>query len=86
MMSLTTPLEETVAYKELVAIGEKKGEKIGEKRGIKESIINALEVRFGNISSEIIDKISQFNDLTKLKELHRRAIQMSKMDSTVLFA
>ena len=27
MLTLTTPLEETVAYKELVAIGEKKGEK-----------------------------------------------------------
>jgi len=25
MLTLTTPLEETVAYKELVAIGEKKG-------------------------------------------------------------
>ena len=82
MMSLTTPLEETVAYKELVAIGEKKGEK----KGIRESIINVLEVRFGNISSEVIDRINQFNDLQKLKKLHRKAIQLKEMDDTVFFA
>ena len=86
MMSLTTPLEETVAYKELVAIGEKKGEEIGEKKGIRESIINVLEVRFGNISSEVIDRINQFNDLQKLKKLHRKAIQLKEMDDTVFFA
>ena len=33
MMSLTTPLEDTVAYKELVAIGEKIGERKGERKG-----------------------------------------------------
>ena len=87
MMSLTTPLEDTVAYKELVAIGEKigerKGEKIGERKGIRESIINVLEVRFGNISPEVIDRVNQFDDLQELKELHRRAILLKEMDDTV---
>ena len=99
MMSLTTPLEDTVAYKELVAIGEKigerkgekigekigesKGEKTGERKGIRESIINVLEVRFGNISPEVIDRVNQFDDLQELKELHRRAILLKEMDDTV---
>ena len=95
MMSLTTPLEDTVAYKELVAIGEKIGEKIGERKGekigekigerkgIRESIINVLEVRFGNISHEVIDRVNQFDDLQELKELHRRAILLKEMDDTV---
>ncbi len=33
MFLLKTPLEETAAYKQLVSIGEKRGERIGEKRG-----------------------------------------------------
>jgi len=41
MLTLTTPLEETVAYKELVAIGRKEGEKTGEKKGKKN---NQIEV------------------------------------------
>jgi len=41
MLTLTTPLEETVAYKELVAIGEKKGRKEGKKEGKKN---NQIEV------------------------------------------
>jgi len=35
----------------------------------KENIIEALELRFGKISSEIIDKINRMNDPVKLKEL-----------------
>ena len=39
MLTLTTPFEETRAYKELVAIGEKKGEKKGRKIGEKKAQI-----------------------------------------------
>ena len=47
----------------------------------KENIIEALELRFGKISSEIIDKINRMNDPVKLKELHNKAIQVKKIDS-----
>ena len=39
MLTLNTPLEETVAYKELVAIGEIKGIKKGREEGLKKAHI-----------------------------------------------
>ena len=46
----------------------------------KENIIEALELHFGKISPEIIDKINQINDPVKLKELHKKAIQIKEFD------
>jgi len=46
MLTLTTPLEETVAYKELVAIGEKRGEKRGEKNTQIEVALRMLKKGF----------------------------------------
>ena len=48
MLDLTTPLEETVAYKELVAIGEKEGKKEGEKLGRRALLDRQLRIKFGN--------------------------------------
>jgi len=47
----------------------------------KENIIEVLELRFGKISPEIIDKINQINDPAKLKELHKKGIQIKEFDS-----
>ena len=62
-----------------------KGMQQGMQQGIiqkaKEDVIDALELRFGEISPEIIDKINQTNDPAKLKELHRKAIQIKEIDS-----
>ncbi len=62
-----------------------KGMQQGIQQGIiqttKENIIEALELRFGKILPEIIDKINQINDPAKLKELHKKAIQIKKIDN-----
>ena len=47
----------------------------------KEDVIDVLELRFGKILPEIIDKINQTNDQEKLKELHKKAIQIKEIDS-----
>ena len=47
----------------------------------KEDVIEVLELRFGKISSEIIDKINQTNDPAKLKELLKKGIQIKEIDS-----
>ena len=47
----------------------------------KEDVIEVLELRFGKISSEIIDKINQINDPAKLKELLKKGIQIKEIDS-----
>lgn len=52
----------------------------------KENIIEALELRFGKVSPEIIEKINNINDVKKLKELHRKAIQMTEMDHHGFFS
>ena len=47
----------------------------------KEDVIEVLELRFGRISPEIIDKINQINDPAKLKELLKKGIQVKEIDS-----
>jgi hypothetical protein len=59
-----------------------KGMQQGIIQNTKENIIEALELRFGKISSEIIDKINQTNDPAKLKELHKNAIQVKEIVTT----
>ena len=46
----------------------------------KENIIEVLELRFGKISPEIIDKINQINDPAKLKELLKKGVQVKEID------
>ena len=58
-----------------------KGMQQGIIQNTKENIMEALELRFGKISPEIIDKINKTNDPAKLKELHKKAIQIKEIDS-----
>ena len=46
----------------------------------KENIIEVFELRFGEILLEIIDKINQINAPVKLKELHKKAIQIKEFN------
>ncbi|MEA1980801.1 MAG: hypothetical protein U9N54_07495, partial [candidate division Zixibacteria bacterium] len=61
------------------------GMQLGMQQGVikkaKEDVIMVLELRFGKISPEIIDKINQTNNQSKLKELHKKAIQIKEIDS-----
>ncbi len=58
----------------------KEGMEQGIIQNTKENIIEVLELRFGKISLEIIDKINQINDPVKLKELHKKAIQIKEFN------
>jgi len=62
-----------------------KGMQQGIIQNTKENIIEVLELRFGKISSEIIDKINQINDPAKLKELFKKGIQIKEIDSSGFF-
>ncbi len=65
--------------------GMQEGMQQGMQQGIiqnaKENIIEVLELRFGEISPEIIDKINQINDPVQLKELHKKAVKIKEIDS-----
>jgi len=79
---------EIIQHKETVMLAQyirDKGMQQGIQQGIiqttKENIIEILELRFGKISPEIIDKINQINDPAKLKELLKKGIQIKEFDS-----
>lgn len=79
---------EIIQHKETAMLAQyirDKGMQQGMQQGIiqntKENIIEALELRFGKISPKIINKINQTNDPAKLKELHKKAIQVKEIDS-----
>jgi hypothetical protein len=57
-----------------------KGMQQGIIQNTKENIIEVLELRFGKISPEIIDKINQINDPAKLKELLKKGVQVKEID------
>ncbi len=60
-----------------------KGKKEGEKNGIiinaRESLIDVLEIRFGNVQKTIIEKIANIDEPALLKELLRKAAQTKSM-------
>jgi len=79
---------EIIQHKETAMLAQyirDKGMQQGMQQGMiqkaKEDVIEVIELRFGKILPEIIDKINQINDPAKLKELHKKAIQIKKIDS-----
>ena len=58
----------------------KEGREEGREEGIRESIQEVLEIRFGlSPSHPIADRIAAIDDLQRLKQLHRAAIQVSNL-------
>ena len=59
-------------------------ERIGIKKGAlensREMVLEALEVRFGEIPQEITELINSLDDVNKLKILHRQAIKCASLD------
>jgi hypothetical protein len=58
-------------------------ERMGMEKGMiqkaRESVIDALEIRFENVPSELVDEISQVKDTSLLKNLHRQAITLDSI-------
>ena len=79
---------EIIQHKETAMLAQyirDKGMQQGMQQGMiqkaKEDVIEVIELRFGKILPEIIDKINQINDPAKLKELHKKAIQIKEIDN-----
>jgi len=54
-------------------------ERMGMEKGMRESVIDVLEIRFENVSSELVDEISQIQDTSLLKNLLRQAITLDSI-------
>jgi len=46
----------------------------------RESVIEALEIRFGEVSAELRERITALDNLRTLKAQHRRAITVPSLD------
>ncbi len=46
----------------------------------RDSVIEALEIRFGEVSNDLRERIIAFQDLRTLKAQHRRAITVPSLD------
>jgi hypothetical protein len=64
--------------------GRKEGRTEGRQEGslaqARESVIEALEIRFGEISAELRERINALDNLRTLKAQHRRAITVPSLD------
>ena len=87
-----TPLEETVAGKELIQLGEQKGRKIGRDEGLQEgiqegiqkgkqqSIMQLLTARFGAVSPSIQARISAVSEMATLDQLFSDALTFTSIE------
>jgi len=46
----------------------------------RESVIEALEIRFGEVQPELVERINALDNLRTLKAQHRRAITVPSID------
>ena len=71
-----TPLEETVAGKELIELGEQKGRK----KGKQESIMQLLTARFGPVSPSIRARIDAISEIAVLDQLFSDALTFTSIE------
>ena len=61
--------------------GQRKGIEQGIEQGLRESILDVLEIRFDLLKTDPLSAcIAAIDDLQRLKQLHRAAIQVSDLD------
>ena len=64
--------------------GRKEGRTEGRQEGslaqARESVIEALEIRFGEVSADLRERINALDNLRTLKAQHRRAITVPSLD------
>ena len=60
--------------------GRQKGRQEGSLTQARESVIEALEIRFGEVSNDLRERINALDNLRALKAQHRRAITVPSLD------
>ena len=69
-----------VGRKEGRTEGLTEGRQEGSLAQARESVIEALEIRFGDISADLCERINALDNLRTLKAQHRRAITVPSLD------
>jgi predicted transposase YdaD len=66
--------------KEGLQEGRQEGREEGSLAQARESVIEALEIRFGGVQPELVERINALDNLPTLKAQHRRAITVSSLE------
>ena len=75
-------LRESSFAQYLTQQGVEQGIEKGIEQGLRESILAVLDVRFNLPGSHpLIDRIDNVDDVKRLKDLHRAAVQASSLDA-----
>jgi hypothetical protein len=88
VLALTNLEKEKIIYDELMSkevekvayitnferLAIEKGEQSGMLRDARELVMDALEVKFGAVSEDILDKVQKIQEREVLRQLHRQAI------------
>ncbi len=64
----------------LTRMSLQEGRQEGSLAQARESVIEALEIRFGEVSNDLRERITALNNLRTLKAQHRRAITVPSLD------
>ncbi|MBL0717037.1 MAG: DUF2887 domain-containing protein [Desulfosarcina sp.] len=82
MLTLTTPLEETRAYKELVAIGEKKGREEGKEEGVQgfQRLLSKLFSFKLQLSHKYLMKLFKTLSLEQMEELESKIFKINNIE------
>ena len=60
--------------------GLEKGQQIGQIRSQQESVLAVLETRFGEVPYPLRETVTAMDDLARLKQWHRAAIQLPSFE------
>ena len=66
--------------KEGLQEGRQEGREEGSLAQARESVIEALEIRFGEVQPELVERINALDNLPTLKAQHRRAITVPSLE------
>ena len=84
-----TIYREIIEHKETAMLAQyirEKGRQEGRQETQKENIVEILQMRFGEIPNEIVDRINSIEDPNALKKLLRMAVKLNRMDPDKLFS
>ena len=59
------------------------GKEEGLIEGLRQSVIDAIEFKFGYVEDNVREKVNQISDVNQLKELHRKVILANSLNEIV---
>ena len=74
---------ERLAIEEGKRTGKQEGKQEGIQEGILQSIVDALTVRFGEVSDEIVTRLDQVENVDMLRSIFRQAMTVDSLDAFV---